>query len=197
MAAEQLGEIRREFKPGLENLVAGIIIGLLMVGGGCAAVFFSTNGVIESGGSLPLWTEKGQKGWSWGAAGIFAALGVGLIIGGLFLIRWVRSLFSFRVRIGQNGFSVIDKRTARVVGWEDIQSVQETHLYERPPLLKGVAKYALPKMMSKSYIVKLKQGEPFAFDGNTIKGHSKLAQLIKEETERRNIPWEIVEEHGY
>jgi hypothetical protein len=25
----------------------------------------------------------------------------------------------------------------------------------------------------------------------------KLAKLIKEETDTRNIPWEIVEEHGY
>src|SRR5437773_1200699 len=104
MTTEQLGEIRKEFKPGLENIIAGTIIGLLMIGGGCAAVYFSSNGVIESGGKLPFWTKKGQKGWSWGAPGIFAAIGIGLIIGGFFLIRWLRSLFSFRVIIGQNGF---------------------------------------------------------------------------------------------
>jgi hypothetical protein len=196
MITEQLGEIKREFRPGLENLIAGIIIGLLMIGGGCTLMYFATNGVIESGGALPFWTGKGEKGWSWGAVGIAAAMGIGLAIGGFFLIRWVRSLFSFRVRIGQNGFAVIDKQTVRVFGWEDIISVQETHLHERPPLLKGVAKYALPEMTSKSFFVKIKEGEPFAFDGNTIKGHSKLAKMIKEETERRNIPWEIVEEHG-
>jgi hypothetical protein len=197
MAAEQIGEIKHEFKPGLENLVAGIIIGLLMIAGGCAAVSISTNGVVQSGGNLPVWTEKGQKGWSWGAAGIFAAIGLGLVVGGIFLIRWVRSLFSFRLRVGQNGFAVSDKGAMRVVGWYDIVSVQETRLYERPPLLKGVAKYVLPKMMSKSFVVMVRQGAPVAFDGNTIKGHSKLAELIKEETDRRNIPWGIVEEHGY
>jgi hypothetical protein len=197
MTAEQIGEIKREFKPGLENLVAGIIIGLLMIAGGCAAVVFSTNGVMQSGGSLPVWTEKGQKGWSWGAAGIFAALGLGLVVVGIFLIRWVRSLFSFRLRVGQNGFAVSDKKAMRVVGWDDIVSVRETHLYERPPLLKGVAKYALPKVMSKSFVVMVKEGETVAFDGNTIKGHARLAQLIKEETDRRNVPWEVVEEQGY
>ena len=197
MTAEQLGEIRREFKPGLENIVAGIVIGLLLIGGGCAAIVDSTKGVLDSGGTLPFWTEKGQRGWSWGAAGLFVLLGIGLMVGGFILIHWVRSLSSIRVRIGQNGFSVIDKGTARVFAWDDIVSVQETHLYERPPILKGVAKYALPKTMSKSFIVKMKQDEPFAFDGNSIKGHSKLAQMIKEETEPRNILWEIVDEHGY
>jgi hypothetical protein len=197
MTIEELGEIRREFKPGLENLIAGIIIGVLMIGGGCALVYLPTNGVLESGGNLPLWTEKGEKGWSWGAAGLIATIGVLLTVGGFFLIRWMRSLFSLRVRVGQNGFSVVDKKTARVFGWDDIQSVKETHLYERPPVLKGVAKYALPKFMSKSFMVTIKEGDPFAFDVNTIKGHIKLAQMIKEETDRRNVPWEIVEDHGY
>jgi len=197
MTAEQLGEIKREFKPGLENLVAGIIIGLLMIGGGCALIYLPTNGVMESGGNLPFWTEKGQKGWSWGAAGLMVALGLGLVIGGIFLILWIRSLFTFRLCVAQNGFSVSDKKSVRIIGWDDIVSVQETHLYERPPLLKGVAKYALPKMKSKSFVVKVKQGDAIAFDGNTIKGHSRLAEMIKEETEQRSIPWEIVEEQGY
>jgi hypothetical protein len=195
MTAQPLGETRQEFKPGLENLIAGIMIGLLMIAAGCAAVLFPIYGVIENGGALPLWTKEGQKEWSWGAAGIFGALGIGLIVGALFLIWWVRSLFSLRVRVAQNGFSVIYQTAARDVRWEDILSVQEIHLYQRPPVLKGVAKYALPKMRSKSFVVKMQQGEPFAFDGDTIKGHSRLAAMIKEETDRRNIPWEVVEKH--
>jgi hypothetical protein len=194
MTTEELGEIKREFKPGLENLVAGIIIGLLLIAAGCATLFFPIKGVIESGG---VWNEKDPKGWPWGAAAFVAAIGAGLVIGGILLIRWIRSLFSFRLRVGQNGFAVSDKKSVRIFGWDDIVSVQETQVYERPPILKGVAKYALPKSLSKSFVVKVKQGDPVAFDGNTIKGHSKLAQMIKEETERRSIPWEIVEEQGY
>jgi hypothetical protein len=197
MTAEQLGEIKRDFKPGLENLVAGIVLGLLMIVSGCALVFLAISGVMESGGNLPVWTERDQKGWSWGAAGIFAAIGICLVVGGVFLIRWVRSLFSFRLRVYQNGFAVSEKKGERVVGWEDILSVQETHLYERPPILKGAAKYALPQTMSKSFIVTVKLGGPVAFDGNTIKGLSKLAKMMQEETGRRNIPWEVVEKQGY
>lgn len=196
MTAEELGEIKREFKPGRENLVAGIILGLLLIVGGCALTCFSIKGAVESGGNLPVWTEKGQKGWSWGAVGINAALGIGLMIGGFALIYWMRSLFSLCVCVGQNGFAVIEKRTTRIIAWEEIESVQETHLYERPPILKGVAKYALPKLMSKIFMVKIKGHEPFGFDANTIQGHAQLAQMIKEETDGRKIAWEIVEEHA-
>jgi hypothetical protein len=193
MEAQDLGEIRKEFKPGLENLIAGTVIGLLLFGGGCAAVFFSAKGVVESHGDLPVWAERG---WCWGAAAIFTALGIGLVVGGFFLIRWMRSLSSLRVRVGRNGFAVTERDVTRVFAWQDILSVQETHLYERPPILKGVAKYALPKMLSKSFLVVANGRQGFGFDGNTIKGHTKLAQLIKAETDRLNIPWEVVEEHA-
>lgn len=196
MTAEELGEIKKEFKPGLENLVAGIIIGVLLIAGGCALTGFSIKGVLESSGNLPFWTEKGQKGWSWGAVGIAGATGIGLMIGGFALIFWMRSLFSLCVCVAQNGFAVIEKKTSRIISWEEIESVRETHLYERLPLLKGPASHALPKLMNKIFMIRIKEHEPFGFDANTIKGHSQLAQMVKEETDRRNIPWEIVEEHA-
>lgn len=196
MATNQIGEIKPVFKPGLDNLIAGIIIGILMIVGGIALFWFVTNGVIESNGNLPMMTAKGQKGWCWAAVAMMGALGVGLFFGGIFLIRWVRSLFSFRVSVSGNGLLVSEKQNEHFINWDDIVSVQETHLYERPPLLKGVAKYALPKMMSKSFVINLKLGDPFVFDGNTIKGHVKLAEMVKVETEARGLHWEIVEEHA-
>ena len=196
MTIDELGEFRREFKPGLETIIAGIIMGVLLMAGGGALTYFAVMGGIGSGGNLPFWREKGEPGWSWGAIALAGAMGIGLMMGGFFLIRWMRSLVSLRVCVCQNGFAVIDRKSTQIVAWEEIDSVQETHLYQRPPVLKGVAKYALPKLMSKSFLVRITGREPFGFDGDTIKGHSKLAQMIKEETDRRNISWEIVEEHG-
>jgi hypothetical protein len=196
MTIEQLGPIRREFKPGIENVVAGIILGVLMVGGGGGLVYLAANGVIEGGGNLPFWTQKGQKGWSWGAAGLLAVVGIGLFVSGVLVILGARSMLSFRVRIGENGFALVEKKAVRVIAWEDVVSVREIHLYERPPLLKGVAKYALPKTMSKSFVVTIDGGDPFEFDGN-MRGHTKLAKMIKEDTDRRGIPWEIEEVQGY
>jgi hypothetical protein len=44
MTQQELGEVRNEFQPGLENLIAGVIIGLLLMGGGCAARIFPIYG---------------------------------------------------------------------------------------------------------------------------------------------------------
>jgi hypothetical protein len=196
MIAEELGEIRAEFQPGRDNLIAGLILGLLAIAGGCTLIYLAANGALQSGGNLPVWLPKGRKGWSWGAVAGISVMGVALAVGGILLLWWVKSLFSFGVRIGLNGMAVVDKRGMRVISWDDIASVQENHLYERPPILKGPAQFVLPKMLSKSFIVKTKQGEPLTFDGTTIKGHVELAALIKERLDGRSIPWEIVEMHG-
>ena len=42
----------------------------------------------------------------------------------------------------------------------------------------------------------IKDHEPFRFDGTSIREHVILAGMIKKETDLRNIPWEIVEEHA-
>lgn len=194
MTDDQIGEIRKEFKPGLDNLIAGVIIGVLLVAGGCALIYLPLNGVIEAEGHLPWWVDKG---WCWGAVALIGALGIGLIVGGVALILWMRSLVSFRVRVGQAGLSIAERKAERFVAWGDIVSIEETHLHERPPILKGVAKYALPKLTSRSYVLNLREGEPFGFDGNTVKGHNNLAEMIRAETDPRNIPWEIKDEQGY
>jgi hypothetical protein len=193
MAIHELGEIRYEFKPGVENLVAGAIIGLLMIGGGGFLTFLAIQGAIESGGDLPFWVDRG---WCWGAVGLMTLIGCGLILGGFFLIRWIRSIRTLHVCVGENGFSVTEKKTTQVFAWPEIASVQETHLYERPPVIKGAAKYLIPKIKSQSYIVKRRDQFEFGFNGNTIKGHLALAEMIKLETNARNVPWNVVEEHA-
>jgi hypothetical protein len=193
MTITDLGIIQRQFKPGMDNLVAGVIIGLLLFGGGGAAVFYSVKGVVDSRGELPFWAEKS---YSWGVFGLGSTLGIGMMIGGYYLLRWMRSLSSLRVNLCQNGLTVEDHATLQIIPWDEIQLVTEIHLYERPPILKGVAKYALPKMMSRSFALKRKKGDGFCFDGTTIKGHTELAEMIKIETDSRNIPWEIQEVHA-
>jgi hypothetical protein len=194
MTAEEIGQIRREFKPGMERIVAGIVVGLLLIGGGCALIFLVASGVAESGGNLPVFKEG--RGWSWAAAGLMSVIGLGLITGGFILIWWVLSLLTFRVHVGENGIAVLRKKAVQVIGWDDIASVEETHLYQSPPIIKSAARHLLPKAKSKHFVVKMRQGNPLRFDADSIRGPSQLAKMIREATEPRNIPWEIVERYG-
>ncbi len=194
MTVDQIGELRREFKPGIETIIAGVVMGLLLVGAGCTLILMCAGGVAETGGNMPF--HKEGPGWAWDGVGLGSAIGLGLIAGGILLIWWVLSLRSFRVHVGEKGVAVFRKKAVQVFGWDDIASVQETHLYQGLPIVKGVARHAMPKTMSKSFIVKMKQGDPFTFNGDTIRVHSRLAKMIREETEPRSIPWEIVERYG-
>jgi|HubBroStandDraft_5_1064220.scaffolds.fasta_scaffold396801_1 hypothetical protein len=192
MSEQDIGEIKEKFKPGIDNLIAGVIIGLLMIGGGCAAIWFSVRGIIRSPVPVPFFAERGE---CWAATILFVVLGVGLIVGGVFLIKGMRSLSSLRVSVGANGFAVTRRSATEFFAWDEIDAVQETHLFERPPVLKGVAKYALPKVMSQSFRVEMRNQESFGFDATSIKRHLDLAKMIKEQADRRNLPWTIVEEH--
>ena len=96
----EIGKLQREFRPGMENLVAGVIIGLLLIGGGCVLGAFTIKGIIESRGQLPVWEDKG---FSWGAACIFAFIVIIMIVGGALLIRWIWSLASLRVYVALGG----------------------------------------------------------------------------------------------
>jgi hypothetical protein len=90
--------------------------------------------------------------------------------------------------------SVTEKNRTQVIAWPDIVSVQETHLYE--PVARGAVKHVLPKVMSQNFTLNIKDREPFRFDVNAIRGHVLLAHMIKKETDKRNIPWQIVEERA-
>jgi len=61
MAPIEIGRVRQEFKPGLENLIAGVIIGLLLIGGSCAITFFAVKAVFENRGHLAFWVDKGPS----------------------------------------------------------------------------------------------------------------------------------------
>ncbi|MCE9554276.1 MAG: hypothetical protein K8T91_12995 [Planctomycetes bacterium] len=192
MAAFEIGEIKSEFRPGRANLVAGMIIGLMMITGGCTILYFGSKGLIESRGNLAFWTEKD---WCWVSLGLFGGLAIVLILSGSLLIRWIQTLSRITVWVGTTGFCVSERNANDVFHWDEITFVEETRLYERPPLLKGIAKYALPKLMSRSFVIIRRHGDTFGFSGTTIKRHVELADLIKEETNKRSIPWEVEEVH--
>lgn len=127
---------------------------------------------------------------------MLGALGMVMIAGGVLFLVCMRGMLSFRMHVGLDGFAVTTGKETQIYMWDDVLSVTETHLYERPPVLKGVAKYALPEMMSRKFLLNIKDRKPVEFDATAIKRHLALAEMIKQETDLRNIAWEIVEEHA-
>jgi hypothetical protein len=186
MAPIEIGRVRQEFKPGLENLIAGVIIGLLLIGGSCAITFFAVKAVFENRGHLAFWVDKGP---SWGAVLIMSAIAIAMIVGGTFLIRWMRSLWSLHVYLGEKGFAVSQQHHLDLFIWNQISSVTETHVFERPPVLKGPAQLLLPKAKSKRFLVTREDEKQFPFDGNAIRSHEMLATFIKRETDKLGVPW--------
>jgi hypothetical protein len=69
------------------NIVAGCIISFLLIGGGLALTGFILHEVYLAGGNLPV---DAKKGMSWLAVGLGSVLCIGLVVGGVFLVRYVR-----------------------------------------------------------------------------------------------------------
>src|ERR1051326_2816358 len=87
---KRLGNQIEEFGPSIVSLIVGYVFGILLGIAGLVILFFVIKALIETGGKLPFETKKGA---SWISVGFGSMLGIGAIVGGLFLVRYVRSLF--------------------------------------------------------------------------------------------------------
>jgi hypothetical protein len=190
--AASLGDRIEVFRPMRANIVAGFILSALLVGGGMAAIAIPLHAAYLAGWDLPF---DVKKGWSWLAVGLFALLGIIATLGGVALAAYSRGLLSQCVEIHVNGFRYTSRQGAEDVLWRDISRVQETILYERPPLLKGPAKVLVPKLVSSSYTVVTTAGKEYGFDGNSIKAIKRFGGVLREQAQRLALPWEMVEAH--
>src|SRR5262245_14567424 len=157
----QLGDPIATFRPGMDNLVAGIIIGLLMVAGGGALSAYAFQAALVNGDRLPWYAETGECR---SAALVMGAVFLMVAGGGVALIRWVRGLFSSRVLVCPGGLLCLGRTDVRAFPWDQVERVRETVTQEYFPL-KGVAKYAAPLGTSRSFVVRRRDGAEFAFDG--------------------------------
>ena len=191
-APVELGDRIETFKPRLANIVAGGVISLLLIGAGIAIVGLISREVYLAGGKLPF---DAKQGMSWIAVGIGSPIGVGLAVGGVLLIRYLRWLLRHEVGICTNGFRYQQGDESDDVLWRDVASIRETIVYERPPILKGPAKLLLPKLASKSYTVITKAGMEYGFNGDSVRNLKRFAELLREQGNRARISWDTIEEH--
>jgi hypothetical protein len=179
----EVGVIKRTFKPGLANLSAGVILGVLLIGGEVFGLLAATKAVIDNRGVFP----EGVPGWNWVGVSMVWVASLAAIPGGWFLIRWMRDLMSLRVQVGMLGLLITEREGSSTILWGDIETIEEQQIFVP-------RKYGLPPQMSQKFVVNPRGGGPFSFEENAIKGHILLAGMIKAETKARSVPWIVTEE---
>jgi hypothetical protein len=184
--AESLGKPIYQQQSSRSNLIAGIILSLLMVGGAAGLIWYAAREVWRTRGQLPWWVERG---FSWGAVGISGAIALALLIGGVCLFIWSRSMFSFRLYVCGDGFYFSKSGKVTVFAFDEIAKVEETIIHERLPIVKGAARHLMPAKTSRSYRVRRSDGEQFVFNANVIPRTSLLAGPLATAAKERNIPW--------
>ncbi|MDZ7616973.1 MAG: hypothetical protein U1E05_08215 [Patescibacteria group bacterium] len=188
--AESLGKVTYVTKPNTSNLIAGIIISLLLFGGGLSLSAYMLRQLFFHGGNRPQTTTD-----SLAMVGM-AVFGVALAIGGVFLFRWAKSMFGFRLSVCHDGFYFIRGGVESVFAWDDIVQVRETVLHEKLPLAKGAARKLMPTKTSRSYAVVRCDGKEFYFDDNVIERTSLLAGPLSSAAKKTGFAWETNEEKG-
>lgn len=183
---ESLGKRVYEQKASTANLIAGIILGILMVAGGVTLATVAIREIVSVRGNLPLYAEHGM---SWVAAGLMVLPVGGLAIGGAWLILWATSMLSFRLVVCTDGFYFQQKGETNVFAWQEIASVEETIAHERLPIVKGVARHLMPTKTSRAYLVRRCDAKEFFFDSNVLSRPSLLAGPLATAAEARGIPW--------
>lgn len=187
---ESLGKITFETKPNVSNLVAGGIIALLLVAGGLSLSAYMLRVMFFGGRNPP------QTPGDWAGAVAIAVIGVGLAVGGVFLARWVKSMFGFRLRICHEGFFFTRDGVETVFAWDEIVRVHETVLHEKLPIVKGPARQLMPTKTSHSYTVVRCDGLEFHFNQNVIPHTSLLAGPLASAAQTHGFDWETSEERA-
>ncbi len=186
--AESLGKVTYVTKPNTSNLVAGMIISLLLFGGGLSLSAYMLWQGFFSG------VHRSQTAADTLGAVAIAVLGVALAIGGVFLFRWAKSMFGFRLSVCRDGFYFVRGGVESVFAWNDIVQVRETVLHEKLPLAKGAASKLMPTKTSRSYTLVRCDGMEFHFDDNVIARTSLLSGPLSSAAKTTGFAWETSEE---
>ncbi len=179
-----MGKVTYEVKPNTSNVVAGFILGIGLVGGGFVLTGTMIRQMFFRGGNPP------QNASDWIAVVMLALLGIAVAVGGVFMVKFVRSLVGFRLRVCSDGFWFTRSNQQFVFAWDEIVRVKESVVEETLPMAKGPARRLMPTKKTHTYTVVRCDGEQFYFDENVIPRTSLLAGPLKTAAKARGIEWE-------
>jgi hypothetical protein len=170
---EEFGQPVAVFRPDSVALIVGIVFGLGIAGAGGAILYDAI-------------TTQTSVITTWAAGLVFLAAGLA--------IAWFcKSLFKFRILVCPNGLVRDVAGEIFCCRWDEIAKVTQIVSQEHLPL-KGAAKNLVPVGKSNSYKVSKKDGTDLFFDRSVVRGPRRLAEMIRQETDKRKIPWNTVNE---
>ncbi len=172
--ASRLGRYVGSYRPGMVNLVAGVILG-------CIPMAFG----------LMIVTKAPGMSKDWIAAAIGVAIGIGVCAVGVGSWWFVYYLWSCRTVVYEKGFVLLTGAKGQTVTWEDIVEFRACEIHERIPILRSPFNLLLPRRISRSYVVVTRAGSTHTFTGNSTRRLAELAEQFRQHSVARSIPWNV------
>lgn len=187
--AESLGRVVYQTRPNTSNLLAGCVIGVLLIGGGLTLAGYCGQMLLLGGADRPQ--TLGERV----SVAALVLVGVALICCGFFLLRRMVGLLRFRLSVCTEGFYYEQGDSVVVFAWSEIREVHEEICSERLPLAKGEIGQLLPETTHRFYRVVRCDGEEFAFDDNQLPRTSLLAGPLASAAKTFGFAWRTETTH--
>lgn len=177
------------FRSATANLVAGIILGTVLLVLGAAVLAYGVYLGVETKFHMPLAAPHGLSWLVWVA---MIWLSAGLAGGGGYFVYRARQLLGSRLIVAAHGLSWVRSSKAEPVAWHEIWKVEEVILHESLPL-NTLLRFLLPKSKSRQFVVHTKDGRRFTFSANSIREIDLLRAILERVASDLEIPWRVVQ----
>lgn len=181
----KLGWLLGAFRTATASLVAGVVLGVMLLGLGLAILGWLLWQTVGAGFALPL---AASEEMSWLGVGVVGGLSGGLgVVGGLLIAR-ARRLSRSCLVVAAHGFSWVRVAQVEMVAWSEIEAFRETAEGEPFPLLNFLT-WMLPKRKGIHYEAFTTDGRRFSFSANTVQQVGRLRAIFRQVATELAIPW--------
>lgn len=181
-----LGSVLEEFRPGSENIIAGMVLSLLFVAGGLVGIGWTIRTAVADGG---------KDNNLWASLGVQAIVFTGFAVGGVFAFRYASGLRSFRVAVCEDGLRVTSRGSTEDVPWRHIHHIEMIVSEDYFPL-KGIAKHALPMGKSRAYRIHRRDGWEQVINKDRVRRIGRFGQLLEQYAEQHGVERRIIQMEG-
>jgi hypothetical protein len=181
--SQELGAELKKFDASKSGVVAGVILGALMIFGGIAFLWLFVRPAFQQIGPLPLFANPG---YSIAQVVGVSLLSLVLILGGAGLIYGMRILSRTSVSVREQGLVVIDGSVERKLPWKQILYIRETYSETKVRVAGPVA----AKRGSTDIVIECLDKKSLHFS-EELAGFYEFLKLMREIAQQQKIKWSI------